>query len=61
MNPKKLIEYAKLWGWNRDDLIVAACALLKEATSDNELVRNNCPICGGDKVIFGEQCGGCST
>jgi len=60
MNPKKLIEFAKLWGWTRDDLIVAACSLLKEATHDSEILKSTCVICGGDKVIFGEPCGACN-
>jgi len=60
MNPKQLVEYAKLWGWTRDDFILAASHLLNEATHDSQVVRNNCVICGGDKVIFGEPCGGCT-
>lgn len=60
MNPKELINYAKLWGWTRDDLIKAASLLLIEATHDSQAVKNNCPICGGDKVIFGEPCGACN-
>lgn len=60
MIPKELVNFARLWGWTRDDLILAATYLLQEATHDSKLVRNNCVICGGDKVIFGEPCGGCS-
>jgi len=61
MTPKQLIQYAKLWGWSRDDFIKAATLLLTEATHDSEVVKSNCVICGGDKVIFGEPCGGCSS
>ena len=60
MNPKELVTYVRTWGWTRDDLIVAATALLKEATHDTEMVRNNCAICGGDKKIFGKPCGACT-
>lgn len=60
MNPKELIKYVIIWGWTKDDLIVAAASLLNEATHDSVLVKSNCVICGGDKIIFGKECGGCS-
>lgn len=60
MNPKELIEYARVWGWTRDDMIVAASLLLAEATPEHKLVRSNCAICGGDKVFNGKPCGNCN-
>ena len=60
MNPKELVKYTRIWGWTRDDVIVAASYLLAEATPEHKLVRNNCVICGGDKVFNGKPCGNCT-
>ena len=61
MNPKELVEFARMWGWSKDDLIFAATALLKEATRDREMLKETCCICGGDGVYLGEPCTACSN
>ncbi len=59
MNPRELIKYARVWGWTRDDIIVAAHTLLTEVAGDDQVLKSTCVICGGDRVLFGKPCTAC--
>lgn len=61
MNPEELANFTRVWGWNKDDLILAAYSLLKEATKDKVMLKGACYICGGDGVYLGEPCTACNS